>query len=60
MNYIIGSLSFLFILLALGVAGSSDYEEAVTHEQHYCEMVSEGLWGAYDSSIDCSKVQFTK
>lgn len=33
----------ILLLLALGIVGRGDYEEALLIEQEYCEMVE--LWG---------------
>jgi hypothetical protein len=29
------------------------FEDDVLEEQHYCEMVSSGAWGAYKSNVNC-------
>lgn len=36
-----------FILLALGFAGASDYDEAVRQEAEYCDAVHSGKWPDY-------------
>jgi hypothetical protein len=46
------------LLLAYGVVGKSDYEEAVAADQHYSEMVCAGYWPDYDDrKPDCSAIQ---
>lgn len=43
------------ILLAYGIVGTSDYEDAVAADQHYTEMVCAGYWPDYDDrKPDCS------
>lgn len=36
------------ILLAMGVVGSMDFEDALLQQDHYCKMVAEGAWPDYD------------
>lgn len=38
-----GIILVILLLLALGIVGRGDYEEALLIEQEYCEMVD--LWG---------------
>lgn len=38
-----GIILVILLLLALGIVGRGDYEEALLVEQEYCEMVE--LWG---------------
>ena len=45
-------LGVIFAVL-FGVVGSFDYQDAQRQRSHYCEMVQEGTWPAYDNSIDC-------
>jgi len=40
----VGAFAFL---VALGVAGESDYQEAVRQEQEYQHMVCSGAWPNY-------------
>ena len=41
-------MGLLFALLALGIAGEGDYQEAQDQAQLYDEMVCKGLWGDYE------------
>ena len=41
------------ILLAFTLASCDDYQSAIDQEDHYCEMVSQGYWPAYNESINC-------
>lgn len=45
----------LSLLLVLGVVGRGDYDDAVAAERHYCEMVEDKVWPAYNPNIDCNK-----
>jgi hypothetical protein len=47
-------LAVLAVLLAMGIAGSFDYEDALAQEQRYCENVFTGVWPAY-ANIDCGQ-----
>lgn len=49
-----GALTSLVIVLALGVVGNMDYEDALMEEDHYCEMVKTGAWPPYKGG--CTKV----
>jgi hypothetical protein len=43
------------MLLAYGIVGTMDYEDAVGQEELYKEMVCAGLWPDYDDrNPDCS------
>lgn len=47
----------LIAALAIGffsIAGEMDYQDELLQEQHYCEMVNSGDWGAYNGDIDCN------
>ena len=41
--YAVGLIAIILLLLALGIVGRGDYEDALMVEQEYCEMVY--LWG---------------
>ena len=41
-------MALLFTLLALGIAGEGDYQEAQDQARLYNEMVCKGLWGDYE------------
>lgn len=46
------------LLLAYGIVGTSDYEDAVAADQHYTEMVCAGYWPDYDDrKPNCSAIQ---
>lgn len=38
----------LFVVLALGIVGGMDAEEAERQEVEYCDKVSRGIWPDYD------------
>lgn len=38
----------VLILLVMGWIGNMDFEDAVSQQNHYCNMVSEGYWPDYD------------
>lgn len=45
------------LLLAYGIVGTSDYEDAVAADQHYTKMVCAGVWPDYeDRRPDCSAI----
>lgn len=45
------------LLLAYGIVGTSDYEDAVAADQRYTEMVCAGYWPDYDDrKPDCSAI----
>lgn len=46
------------LLLAYGIVGTMDYEDAVAADQRYTEMVCAGVWPDYeDRRPDCSAIQ---
>ena len=42
----------MILLLILGVVGEGDYKDAVASERHYCEMVEDRVWPAYNPNIN--------
>lgn len=42
-----GLLLALAVLIAFGIAGRMDYEDALAESEHYCAMVNEGTWPNY-------------
>lgn len=40
-------------LAMLGAAGQSDLEAELAAQAHYCAMVGDGHWPAYDDAIEC-------
>jgi len=48
----VGVLTFLLIL---GVVGREDYEDQISAERHYCEMVESKAWPAYNHNITCKE-----
>lgn len=50
----IGAL--LFLILAFGIAGSGDFEEAQRQEEQYCQNVHSGHWPDYrgDYRVACT------
>ena len=52
-------MAILFVLLALGIAGEGDYQEAQDQSKFYDEMVCKGLWGDYKGrKPSCDTVQY--
>lgn len=41
-------LAGALIVLAFGIAGSMDHEDALLQQDHYCKMVANGLWPDYN------------
>ena len=39
---------------AYGLMGTLEYEEEKRQEEHYCQMVRDGLWPAYKPEVQCS------
>ena len=46
----------LFVIVAFGIVGQMDYEDAIEQERHYCDMVRQGHWPAYNQDIDCKRI----
>ena len=46
----------VILVLAVLLVGCSDYEEGQKAEMHYCAMVENGDWGAYNPDIKCEEV----
>jgi sulfite exporter TauE/SafE len=52
-------MALLFVLLALGIAGTGDYQEAQDQAEFYDEMVCKGLWGDYKGrKPSCDTAQY--
>ena len=52
-------MAILFVLLALGIAGEGDYQEAQDQSKFYDEMVCKGLWGDYKGrKPSCDTAQY--
>lgn len=49
----IGAVCLIFFLLALGILGRGDFEDARRAEQLYCDHVATGVWPPYDPTIQC-------
>ncbi len=54
--WLLPSAALLVVLALLGSAGQSDLEAAQAEEAHYCAMVRDGYWPAYDDAIQCAAV----
>ena len=54
--WLLPSAALLAVLALLGSAGQSDLEAEQAEEAHYCSMVRDGFWPAYDDAIDCAVV----
>ena len=47
----------LIMIAILLVAGTMEYQDEFDQEAHYCEMVTEGHWEAYNNNIKCEDDQ---
>lgn len=45
----------LVVLGVMGAVGNADYADEVRQQEHYCDMVADGHWPAYDDSINCEE-----
>lgn len=50
-------LAVIAAVALFGLVGQMDYEDAVSTENHYCDMVEAGNWPAYRDDIVCSIVE---
>ena len=41
------------LVVAFGLAGNADKEEAERHAEQYCEFVADGTWPPYNPDINC-------
>jgi len=49
---------FLILIVAMGVVGNGDYEDALAEEAHYTNMVCAGHWPDYKNlGISCETQQ---
>lgn len=46
----------LLMILAFGIVGQMDYEDAIEQDKHYCDMVREGHWPNFKPEIDCKRI----
>ena len=49
----------LALIVALGLVGTADLEDAQRDEALYCKFVADGTWPAYNSEINCNKQQYS-
>lgn len=47
------AFAIIILLLAFGLVGQSDYEEELAAKRHYCKMVEEGTWPAFNPETNC-------
>jgi hypothetical protein len=47
----------VLLLVAMGIVGQMDYEDAIAQDEHYCDMVREGSWPNFKPEIDCAQVE---
>ena len=52
----IGAVWLVFFLLALGILGRGDLEDARRAEQQYCQNVETGVWPHYNTAIECKQI----
>lgn len=48
-------LALSVLVFALALVSNMDHQDALTAEDHYCEMVKAENWPNYRDDIDCSK-----
>ena len=46
----------LLLIVAFGIVGQMDYEDAIEQDKHYCDMVREGHWPNFKPEIECKGV----
>lgn len=46
----------LLLIVAFGIVGQMDYEDAIEQDKHYCDMVREGHWPNFKPEIDCKRI----
>lgn len=51
----IGVVCLVFFLLALGILGRGDLEDARRAEEQYCQNVVSGVWPHYNTAIECAQ-----
>jgi hypothetical protein len=49
--------AIIFFVIALGYVGQGDYEDALKQREHYCSMVTRGVYPDYDQEIECEAVE---
>jgi hypothetical protein len=37
----------------IGAVGRMDFDDHIAQQEHYCKMVAEGVWPAYNQNINC-------
>ena len=52
----IGAVCLVFFLLALGILGRGDLEDARRAEQQYCQNVETGVWPHYNTAVECKQI----
>lgn len=50
-------IGLIAVIVALGLAGNSDFKEAQHQEREYCSNVKAGYHPAYNSNINCGVAQ---
>lgn len=50
-------LAVAALVAALGLAGTSDFEEAQKQQDRYCEFVADGTWPPYNQDINCEEIK---
>ena len=49
------TLALAALIVAFGLVGTADLEDAQRDEALYCEFVADGTWPAYNPEINCNK-----
>lgn len=52
-DLITGAALAAALVIAMGFAGSADYDDAQRSVAEYCEMVAAGHWPAYRDNVEC-------
>ena len=47
------TLALAALIVALGLVGTADLEDAQRDEALYCKFVADGTWPDYDDEINC-------
>ena len=45
----------LVLLGFIAITSSMDYEDELEAERHYCQMVKDGNWPAFNEGVNCNK-----
>jgi len=49
-------MKLIFVIafvVCFGLVGGMDYQDQMSQQKYYCQMVDDGYWPNYDQSINC-------